>query len=68
MSITDKAAEIQSFLGSPYWLNFIGVSESDGKPCIYLYVNRKKFPRRDIPDTWRGIPVKVKCIGKIRPA
>ena len=64
----DTAAELQTFLGSPDWLNFIGVGEADGKPCIYLYVKHKKFPRCNIPDTWRGIPVKVKCIGKIRPA
>ncbi len=66
--ILDNAAELQTFLGYPAWLNFIGVGEADGKPCIYLYVNRKKFPRCDIPDIWRGIPVKVKRIGKIRPA
>ena len=64
----DYAAELQSFLGYPDWLNFIGVGEANDKPCIYLYVNRKKFPHCDIPDTWRGIPVKVKYIGKIRPA
>ena len=64
----DYAAELQSFLCYPDWLNFIGVGEADGKPCIYLYVKRKKFPRCDIPDTWRGVPVKVKYIGKIRPA
>ena len=66
--IINNAAELQSFLGYPDWLNFIGVGESDGKPCIYLYVNRKKFLRCDIPDIWRGVPVKVKYIGKIRPA
>lgn len=68
MSVIDNAAELQSFLGCPDWLNFIGVGEVDGKPCIYLYANRKKFTRRDIPDTWHGVPVKVKYIGKIRPA
>lgn len=67
MSVIDNAAKLQAFLGSPSWLNFIGIGEADGKPCIYLYVNRKKIPRCDIPDTWRGIPVKVKRIGKIRP-
>jgi len=67
--VIDNAAELQSFLGSPDWLNFIGVGEVDGKPCIYLYVNRNKnILRRDIPDTWRGTSVKVKYIGKIRPA
>ena len=65
----NNAAELQAFLGYPNWLTFIGVGEADGKPCIYLYVNRNKhIPRSDIPDTWRGIPVKVQRIGKIRPA
>lgn len=68
MSVIDNAAKLQAFLGYPDWLNFIGVGEADGKPCIYLYVNHKKFPHRDIPDTWRGVPVKMKYIGKIRPA
>ena len=68
MSVIDNVAELQSFLGRPDWLNFIGVGEADGKPCIYLYVNRKKFPRCDISDAWHGVPVKVKYIGKIRPA
>ena len=66
--LLSKAAELQVFLGCPAWLHFIGVGEADGKPCIYLYVNRKNFPRSDIPDTWRGVPVKVQRIGKIRPA
>lgn len=51
--IFDKAAQIQAYLGYHVWLNFIGLGEDDGKPCIYLYVNRKKhIPRCDIPDTW----------------
>ena len=66
--ILDNAAELQTFLGCPDWLNFIGVGETDGKPCIYLYTKRKKFSRCDIPETWCGVPVKVKRIGKIRPA
>lgn len=67
--IIDKASQLQAFLGFPEWLNFIGVGLLDDKPCIYLYVNRKKnIPRSDIPDTWCDIPVKVKYIGKIRPA
>lgn len=68
MSVIDNAAELQSFLGYPDWLNFIGVGEADGKPCIYLYVNRKKFPRNNIPASWFGMPVKVQRIGTIRPA
>ena len=64
----NNATELQTFLGYPAWLYFIGVGEADGKPCIYLYVNRNKnFPRSDIPDTWRGVSVKIKRIGKIRP-
>ena len=67
--IFDKVAQLQAFLGFPAWLNFIGLGEADGKLCIYLYTNRKKkIPRCDIPDIWYDIPVKVKYIGKIKPA
>ena len=67
-SIIDNAAKLQSFLGSPDWLYFIGVGELDRKPCIYLYTKRKNIPINDIPDTWFDMPVKVQRIGKIRPA
>ena len=49
--IINKASQLQAFLGFPNWLNFIGVGEDDGKPCIYLYTNRKK----KIPRSWIGI-------------
>lgn len=62
------AAELQHILGCPDWLNFVGVGEADGRPCIYLYTKRKKFSRDEIPDTWHNIPVKVKYIGRIRTA
>ena len=66
--IFDKASMFQAFLGFPEWLNFVGVGEADGRPCIYIYVNKKKVPRSDIPDSWCDMPVKVRYIGKIRPA
>lgn len=66
--IFDKASMFQAFLGFPKWLNFIGVGEADGRPCIYIYVNKKKVPRSEIPELWEGIPVKMRYIGKIRPA
>lgn len=62
------AAKLQHILGSPDWLNFVGVGEADGRPCIYLYTKRKNFPRCDVPDSWHDIPVKVKYIGRIRTA
>ena len=66
--LRDNAAQLQAFLNFPEWLNFIGIGALDGKPCIYLYTSRKNIPRKDIPDTWKDIPVTVRYIGKIRPA
>ena len=37
----NKAAELQTVLGCPNWLNFIGVGEDNGKPCIVLYSKRQ---------------------------
>ena len=67
-TLLDNAAQLQAFLNFPEWLNFVGIGALDGKPCIYLYTNRKNIPRKDIPDTWKNIPVTVRYIGKIRPA
>ncbi len=67
-TLLNNATQLQPFLGYPDWLNFIGVGELDGKPCIYLYANRRNIPRCDIPKIWHGISVNVKYIGKIRPA
>ena len=67
-NILRKAAELQAFLGFPTWLNFIGVGEYEDKPCIHLYANTRRFPIANIPASWYGLPVKVKVIGKIRPA
>ena len=66
--LRDNAAQLQAFLNFPDWLYFIGVSELDCKPCIYLHTKRKNIPIKDIPDTWFDMPVKVQRIGKIRPA
>ena len=62
-----KAAELQTYLNNPTWLNFIGLGEENGKPCIYVYVNKLNIPRSLIPDVWYNMPVKIKRIGKIRP-
>lgn len=67
-TLSDNATQLQAFLIFPDWLNFIGVGELDGKPCIYLYANRRNIPRKDIPNTWKSVTVTVRYIGKIRPA
>lgn len=63
----EKAAELQIHLNYPSWLNFIGLGEEDGKPCVYVYTNKSRIPRSLIPDIWYDMPVKIKNIGKIRP-
>ena len=63
-----KAAELQTYLNNPTWLNFIGLGEENGKPCVYVYVNKLNIPRSLILDVWYNMPVKIKRIGKIRPS
>lgn len=65
--LLEKAAELQSYLHYPSWLNFIGLGEEDGKPCVYVYTNKSRIPRSLIPDIWYNMPVKIQNIGKVKP-
>ena len=59
--------ELRKYLNDPQWLNFIGLGEENGSPCIYVYTNRSRIPISTIPEIWYDMPVKVQNIGKVRP-
>lgn len=67
LSALEKANELRSHLGSPSWLNFIGLGEENGKPCIYVYTNKSRIDCSLIPSTWYDMPVMRRNIGRIRP-
>ena len=46
----------------------IGIGLENGRPCIIAYVNKIRIARKILPEEWHDIPVKIRKLGKLRPA
>ena len=59
----------RELLGRP-WLASVGMTDENGVPALVLYLSRR-VPgnvQRELPATWQNFPVRVKEIGRVRPA
>ncbi len=52
----------------PYsdYINLVGISRIDGKPCIRVGLRAELPPNLSIPTVYQGFPVTVEVIGEIR--
>ena len=67
-SLQDKAVALGAYLNNPEWLQIIGIGSDDGSPCIYVYANKLRPARTLVPNIWCDVPVKIRKIGKLKPA
>ena len=70
LSLEAKARALRETLNYPRWFTAIGLGEqSDGKPCIYVYVNNiSQAKRAGTPSTWEDVPVYIRKMSRIIPA
>ena len=66
--LQDKASTLRTYLNNPDWLQVIGIGLENGRPCIIAYVNKIRIARKILPEEWHDIPVKIRKLGKLRPA
>lgn len=66
--IDDASKSLYEQLKHYSWLNCIGIGETDGKPCLYIYVNNLRKMKFDFNKTeWENYPIKIIKMGKIKP-
>ena len=71
-SVDEKTLRAATNLGSDLegkpWFSNVGLAEEESLPVLVVYLKRKpKNLDTAIPQTWEGIPVRLKEIGKVRP-
>ncbi len=67
-TLQDKATALKEYLNNPEWLQVIGIGSDDESPCIYVYANKLRPARALVPNTWCDVPVKIRKLGKLKPA
>lgn len=61
------ANSLGSRLQSKPWFSRVGVSEEEERPVLIVYLARKpKNEDNDVPETWHGIPVRLRKMGKLK--
>jgi hypothetical protein len=67
MSVEEAATLLHSQLRAFPWLTAVGVGETQGTPCIVIYVKSLNSADLDfLKDGWEGFPVVVRKMGSPR--
>ncbi len=67
MTVENAAKLLQTHLQGSPWLTAVGVGESEGTPCIVLYVKNLKGANVEfLKEGWKGFPVVVRKMGSPR--
>lgn len=61
-------AKLQALLADETWFTSVGIGDTDGQPCLFLYVTAIKHGRTYARNGWHGWPVEVRKMGQPRPA
>jgi hypothetical protein len=70
MSQTAVAKALFNELSRHRWLVSVGVGAAgrDGRPMLIIYTTSVSEAKKAIPREWKGFPVVVRRMGRVRPA
>ena len=64
--VTKSAAvSLGAVLGPLPYIPSVGIGREHGRPILIVYLRRSPKRGNSIPDTWEGLPVRVRNIGRL---
>jgi hypothetical protein len=63
------AISLGRHLANKSWYSSVGIGREAGKEILIIYATRALSKDRErVPETWEGLPVRIRYLGRILPA